>query len=198
MRKARTRRRWNLGSTLVVLALGLVLTACGNAPQSALDPQGPFAQKPDDLFRIVFWIAVVVFVVVQGLILFTAVKFRAKKDDDTLPVQVHGNTKLEIFWTLIPAMILAGLAVPTVKMIFELDAKPENAMTIEVIGHRWWWEYRYPGEDIITANELVIPAGVPDPARDDRRGVGLAPSVPSSTRSGSRRWAASRTSSPDG
>ena len=159
MRKARTRRR--LSSTALVVALGLLLTACGGAPQSALDPAGPFAKKPDDLFTIVFWIAVVVFVVVQGLIIFASVKFRAKKDDDALPVQVHGNTKLEIFWTLVPALILAGLAVPTVQMIFELDAEPEGAMTVEVIGHRWWWEYRYPDQDIVTANELVIPAGQP-------------------------------------
>ncbi len=162
VRTARTRQRWLKAAA--VLALSLILSACGNAPQSAIDPQGPFAQKPDDLFRIVFAIAVVVFVLVQGLIIYTMVKFRQKPDDDgTLPPQTHGNTKLEILWTAIPALILAVIAVPTVQMIFELDAEPEGAVQVEVIGHRWWWEYRYDfgGETVYTANELAIPAGVP-------------------------------------
>jgi cytochrome c oxidase subunit II len=62
-----------------------------------------------------FWIAVVVFVLVQGLVIYAAVRFRAKDGDETLPVQVHGNTRLEIFWTVIPALILAAIAVPTVQ-----------------------------------------------------------------------------------
>jgi cytochrome c oxidase subunit 2 len=163
LRTARTRRRWNRPPVVIALALGLLLTACANdAPQSVLDPAGPYAAKPDRLFTWVWWIAVGVFVLVQGLIVVAAVKFRAKKDDDALPVQVHGNTKLEVAWTLIPALILAGIAVPTVQMIFELDTEPPDAITVDVIGHRWWWEYRYPEHgDIITANELVIPVGVP-------------------------------------
>jgi cytochrome c oxidase subunit 2 len=77
-------------------------------------------------------------------------------------VQVHGNTKLEIFWTLVPALILAGIAVPTVRTIFELDAEPDGAIRVEVIGHRWWWEYRYPDHGgFVTANEIVIPVDVP-------------------------------------
>ncbi len=142
-------------------AFGLFLSACTvESPQSALDPAGPFAQKPHDLYSIVFWVAVVVFVLVQGLIIYVAVKFREKPDDDgSLPVQVHGNTKLEVFWTALPALILAGIAVPTIQMIFELRDENPPAYEIEVIGHRWWWEYRYEGGDIVTANELVIPAG---------------------------------------
>jgi cytochrome c oxidase subunit II len=85
------------------------------------------------------------------------VRFRAKDDDDELPVQVHGNTRLEVVWTVIPALILAAIAVPTVQQIFELDAEPEDAMVVEVIGHRWWWEFRYPDYGITTANEMVIP-----------------------------------------
>lgn len=141
-------------------ALAALLAAC-SGDQSVLDPKGPFAKGPDDLFMFVFWIAVVVFVLVQGLIVYTAVKFRQKAGDDALPVQTHGNTKLEIVWTVIPALILAAISVPTIQMIFDLDEEPPGAMTVEVIGHRWWWEYRYPDYGIITANELVIPVGVP-------------------------------------
>ena len=143
-----------------LVALATLLAAC-SGDQSVLDPQGPYAQKPDDLFMFVFWIAVVVFVLVQGLIIYTSVKFRRREGDDTLPVQTHGNTKLEIVWTVIPALILAGIAVPTIQMIFDLDEEPPGALTVEVIGHRWWWEYRYPDYGIITANELVIPEDTP-------------------------------------
>lgn len=166
----------------VVLGLGAVflLSACGEAPQSALDPAGPYAQRPHDLIRIVFAIALGVFILVQGLIVYSVVKFRRREDDDgSLPVQVHGNTRLEILWTVIPALILAGIAVPTVQGIFAQTDAPEDGIVIEVIGHRWWWEYHYPDHDIFTANELVIPAGVPvrlemtaaDTAHSPDRGV---------------------------
>ncbi len=158
-RRAGTTRR-RLVRTGLLLAVAAVLSAC-SGDQSALNPQGPYAQKPDDLFQIVFIIAVVVFVLVQGLIIFTAVRFKAKDGDDTLPVQVHGNTRLEIFWTVIPALILAGISVPTIQQIFDLDERPDDAMVVEVIGHRWWWEIRYPDSGIITANEMVIPEDVP-------------------------------------
>ena len=159
------RRRRRLLVTAVSLAV--LTAACGGA-QTTLDPQGPFAEDPDNLFRFVLVIALVVFVVVQGLIIVVAVKFRERKDDDGLPEQVHGNTRMEILWTVIPALILVGIAIPTIRMVFDLAEEPEGALTVEVIGHRWWWEFQYPeqpefgiNERIITATELVIPAGVP-------------------------------------
>ena len=165
----------------VVLGLGalFLLSACGGE-QSALDPAGPYAQDPHDLIRIVFAIALVVFILVQGLVVYSVIKFRRREDDDgSLPVQVHGNTRLEILWTVIPALILAGIAVPTVQGIFAQTDAPEDALIVEVVGHRWWWEYYYPDYDIYTANELVIPTGTPvrlemtaaDPVHSPDRGV---------------------------
>lgn len=174
-----TRRRTRM-TTILVLVLGLVLTAC-SAPQSAMDPAGPYAQAPHDLIRPVFMIALAVFILVQGLIVYAVIKFRRRPDDDgSLPVQVHGNTRLEIFWTVVPALILAGIAVPTVQMIFSTMAEPEGEfLEVEVIGHRWWWEFYYPEWDIYTANELVIPVDTPvrlsmtatDPVRSADQGV---------------------------
>jgi cytochrome c oxidase subunit II len=177
------RRRTRL-PLLAVGALGLLLAACGDVEtqtqQSALHPAGPYAQDPHDLITIVAIIAAVVFVLVHVLIIASILRFRQRKDDDgSLPVQVHGNTRLEIFWTVIPALILAGIAVPTVQMIFSQMEEPDDAMVVEVIGHRWWFEYYYPDYDIYTANELAIPTGTPvrlqmtasDPARDPSQGV---------------------------
>jgi cytochrome c oxidase subunit II len=176
------RRRSRVATSLLVVSATLLAACTGETvPQSALDPAGPFAQGPHDLIIPVMIIALVVFVLVQGLIVYSVIRFRTRKDDDgSLPVQVHGNTRLEIFWTVIPALILAVIAVPTVQGIFEIMDEPdEEFLTVEVIGHRWWFEYYYPDYDIYSANELVIPAGTPvrlqmtaaDPARATEQGV---------------------------
>lgn len=175
-----TRRRTARGS-LLVPGLALLLTACAG-DQSAMSPQGPFAQAPHDLIVIVLWMALGVFIFVQGLIIYSVVRYRRRRDDDgSLPAQVHGNTGLEITWTVVPALILAVIAVPTVQGIFDQMDEPEdeNTLTVEVIGHRWWWEYYYPDFDIYTANELMMPVDTPvrleltaaDPARSPEDGV---------------------------
>jgi cytochrome c oxidase subunit II len=158
MRAVRPLMRW-----APVAGLVLLVTACaGDLPQNALDPAGPYAQLKDDLWRLVFPIAVVVFVLVQGGILYTVFKFRDRGGDD-LPRQVHGNTRLEIIWTIIPALILVGIAVPTVRAIFDLAVDPgEEALQVRVIGKQYWWEFEYLGEEgqgVVTANELHIPTG---------------------------------------
>jgi cytochrome c oxidase subunit 2 len=110
--------------------------------------------------RLLFW-ATVVFVVVEVGILYIIFKFKARPNSPD-PKHVHGNTTLEIAWTAIPAVILAFIAVPTVKTIFMTQAKaPANALQVEVIGHQWWWEFRYPEYGITTANELYLPVNRP-------------------------------------
>ena len=129
-----------------------------DAPLDSLDPRGPFAQRIDNLFWPVFWIATAVFVLVEVCILITVLLFRDRPQRSE-PRQIHGNTKLEVVWTLIPAVVLAGIAVPTVRAVFELTECGEGALPVEIIGHQWWFEYRYPDFGIETANVLVIPAG---------------------------------------
>ncbi|CAN5650601.1 cytochrome c oxidase subunit II [soil metagenome] len=164
MRPKLHRRFWS-GLLAGVALLGAGCAA--DAPQDTLVPEGPAARTIDNLITPIFGIAAVVFVFVLGGILFVALKFRARPSDgDDFPEQVHGNTKLEIGWTVVPAIILAGVSVFTVATVFDLADADEGAMDVEVIGQQWWWEYRYDtdgdGEpDIVTANELVIPAGQP-------------------------------------
>ena len=137
------------------------LSACiENAPLDSLSPEGPYARSIDELFWITFWIAVGVFVIVQGALLFSVFVYKEKPESPE-PIQIHGNTKLEILWTVIPVLILAAIAVPTVQTIFDLAREPEDALKIEVIGHQWWFEYKYPDYGITTANVLVIPADKP-------------------------------------
>jgi cytochrome c oxidase subunit 2 len=147
---------------VVVVALAaLLLTGCAeDAPLDALEPDGPFARKADRLWDLTFALAVFVFVVVEGLIIYAVIRFRRRGDDDA-PRQVHGNTPVEITLTVLPAVLLAFVAVPTVATVFELSEEPRGELEVTVIGHQWWWEYDYGDLGVITANELHIPAGRP-------------------------------------
>jgi cytochrome c oxidase subunit 2 len=154
-------RRRRLQTGILLAGLGLVLSACGTGgAQDGLSPASDKARNIDGLFTFTLIIAAVVFVLVQGAIIYTAIKFRRRKGEEPKPVkQIHGNTKLEIAWTIAPALILAGLAVPTVQTIFENAEDPVDAVEITVTGHQWWWEYEYTGLGVITANEMHIPVG---------------------------------------
>lgn len=145
-----------------VVAFVLLAGACArNAPLDSLRPAGPIAREIDNLWWIVFYAAVAVFVVVEGLIVLALFKFRQRKGDDEPPAQVHGNTRLELAWTIAPAILLAVLAVPTVLTIFALARERPGQMRVDVTGQQWWWQYSYPGETVVTANELHIPTGRP-------------------------------------
>jgi len=147
---------------IALILLALVLTACADTlPRSTLNPLGENAETIDGLFRLTLWIAAVFFVGVNAAVLYVAYRFRAKKGDDREPKQIHGNDTLEITWTVIPALILATIAVPTIQTIFDLAEEPEGALQVEVIGHQWWWEYRYVDSGVVTANELYIPTDQP-------------------------------------
>jgi cytochrome c oxidase subunit II len=131
---------------LLIAAVLLVLTACGETeyPNSTFNRHTDLNTSIDTLWdRLLFW-GTIVFVVVESALIFTIIRFR-KRPGGPAAKQIHGNAALEITWTAIPAVILVLIAVPTVKTIFETQAAaPAGALRIEVIGHQWWWEFRYP------------------------------------------------------
>ncbi len=146
---------------VAVLCLLLALAGCGaeQYPQTTLLPRGDFARIADDLLDTTVKWALLVFVLVEGVLIYAIFRFRGKPGDPE-PHQTHGNTTVEIIWTVIPALILAVIAVPTVKAIFQTSAIPgKDALTIEVVGHQWWWEFRYPEYNLTTANEMHVPLG---------------------------------------
>ncbi|MCU1463319.1 MAG: cytochrome c oxidase, subunit [Acidimicrobiales bacterium] len=156
-----SRRR---GAVALAVGIGLLMTACAkHAPQDTLKPNGPAARTIDHLYVPVFWIAAVIFVLVQGLLLVFLFKYRdrGERDERPEPVQLHGNTKLEFGWTVVPAVLLALVAAATLPTIFKLAKKPTNPINVTVVGHQFWWEYRYTDPDIgvVTANELHMPVG---------------------------------------
>jgi len=146
----------------LLAAIFLAAAGCGGPfPQTTLAPRSDFGAQVDTLFTGIFWWAVVVFAIVEGLLLFVIVRYR-RREGGGKPSTLHGHTALEIGWTLAPALILVFIAVPTMRTIFATAARaPAGALRVEVIGHQWWWEYRYPELGIVTANEMHLPRGRP-------------------------------------
>ncbi|HEX8904940.1 MAG TPA: cytochrome c oxidase subunit II [Longimicrobiaceae bacterium] len=151
-------------------ALPPLLAACGEDhvrkyPQTVFHPTTEYARIVDDLFMLTLYLGVFVGIAVLAVLVYFLWKFRYRPGAPE-PRQIHGNTRLEVAWTLIPAIILAVIAIPTVKAIFatqpDPSTLPRDAVTIEVIGKQWWWEFRYPqpnGDTVITANEIHVPVG---------------------------------------
>jgi cytochrome c oxidase subunit 2 len=139
----------------------LALTACSGQeyPNSTFTHLSDFNTDINNLWDRLYFLAMVVFVFVEALLLFTIFRFRAKPNAP-LPKQIHGSHLLEMVWTAIPVLILIPLAIPTVKTIFKTQADaPAGSLQVEVYGHQWWWEFRYPQYGVTTANELYLPAG---------------------------------------
>lgn len=150
-------KRGTIAGVLVPL-LALILAGCGitgGEVQSANDVAGDNARTIWDLFVPIFWLSVVIFVLVQGALIWAVIRFRRKSEDE-VPPQLHGNTKVEVAWTIAPAVILAVILVPTVTSIADLATEPDDAHVIDVTGHQWWWEFEYPEEEVVTGNVLHI------------------------------------------
>jgi len=146
------------------LLIVVLLSGCDtDTPQNTLAPEGDVADKQRDLFNLVLWPAIVVMVIVEAALVLAVWRFRRRSDND-LPKQVHGNIRLEIAWTVAPAILLLVLAVPTIAAIIDLDEDPgPDALNVNVIARQWSWEFQYPdflgpdGQPVSSLNELHIP-----------------------------------------
>lgn len=155
------RARWSRLAALAPL-LATAFAACSNGmPNTIFGAHSQFGHEVDTLTMRLVYLGAVVFVLVEAGLIFAIFKFR-RRPGNTVAQQIHGNTTLEITWTFIPAVILAFIAVPSVEVIFRTQAEaPAGALEVDVIGHQWWWEFRYPEYHFSTANELYLPVGRP-------------------------------------
>jgi cytochrome c oxidase subunit II len=154
-------RRW--ARRLVLIPALFALASC-SGKQNVFSPKGSVAQKINDLQVPVFIAAGVVGVIVAIMLAYVMITGarRAKSTDVDEPVQIHGNTRLELMWTMIPFLILVAVAFPTVFTILNISHRSADTLKVDVYGQQWWWSYEYDVNndgtpDIITANDLVLP-----------------------------------------
>lgn len=133
-------------------------------PSSIFNPVSTPAHEIDTVAFFVIAITVVIFLIVAGLLAYSVVRFRARPGDDSRePAQVYGSNPIEFAWTTVPVIIVFVLILVTARTIYIVQARPRppGALSVRVIGHQWWWEFRYPDLGIVTANELHVPLSDP-------------------------------------
>ena len=132
-------------------------------PTSPTDIFAPVSAPAEAIYELSLFVLAVtgcIFVAVASLLAYSAIKFRKRRiDDGREPPQVYGSLQVELAWTITPILISLVLFLATARVIFKIQgaAHPPDAVDVTVIGHQFWWEYRYPGLDVVTANELHVP-----------------------------------------
>lgn len=148
---------------LLLPLVSLLAAGCaGNTPMNTLMARSDYARSIRDLYWLVTWITLAIAVGVLITLVAFLVRFR-ERPDRPLPPQTVGHTALEIAWTVAPALVLLGIAIPTIHVAFRTQpgAAPPGSLAVTVVAHQWWWEFRYPELGVVTANELHLPTGRP-------------------------------------
>lgn len=145
---------------LVKPALSRAWAQTKHTPPSIFAPASTPAHEIFGLSMFVLAITGGIFVVVGGLLTFAIIRYRSRKDDDASePPQIYGSVQVELAWTVVPVLIVVVLFLTTARIIFAVQDAPEpkDALDVTVVGHQFWWEFRYPKLGIVTANELHVP-----------------------------------------
>lgn len=163
--------RWARLAALVTIGMLWACLGLGAQPGDGSQIPSIFAPQStpaDELYHLSLFVLSVcagIFIVVFVLLVYSVVKFRRRgSDDGREPPQVYGSDQLEMAWTVIPVLIVVVLFLTSARVIHSVqDAhEPANAIEVTVVGHQFWWEYRYTQYGFVTANELHVP--VSDPA----------------------------------
>lgn len=159
-------KKWRLFSLLTVMTV--FLSACGEDYISTLRPAGAVGKEQLNILLLSTVVMALVVVVVSAIYLVAFFKFRRNKvGENHMPKQVEGSHTLEVIWTVIPIILLLILAVPTLNSTYKFadvaamdevdEAGNKTALTVNVTAKLYWWEFEYPEQGIITAQELVVP-----------------------------------------
>jgi len=127
---------------------------------STLAGKSDVARAQLSVYAIITWAVAIIGLIVFAALAWVLLRYRDRGRPD-LPPQTRGHTLLEISWTVAPAIVLLVIAIPTIQVIFRTagTATPKEALEVTVRGWQWWWEFRYPALDVVTANELHVPSG---------------------------------------
>jgi cytochrome c oxidase subunit 2 len=157
-------------SDLVTLAVVYSLSrlagvGVARSPTNIFDPAATPAHSIFGLSMLVLSVTLGIFLLVGSLLLYVLIRYRQRpSDSEREPAQIYGSDQIELSWTVIPILIVVMLFLSTTRVILDTQAapKPSGALDVTVIGHQFWWEYRYPKLGVVTANELHVP--ISDPA----------------------------------
>jgi cytochrome c oxidase subunit 2 len=129
------------------------------SPTSIFAPASTPAEAIAGLSVLVLGVTGAIFVLVCGLLVYALVRFHRTQDDGPEPPQVYGSNQLELAWTVVPMLIVVVLFLATTGVITRVQGagRPDEAVQIVAIGHQFWWEFRYPALNVVTANELHVP-----------------------------------------
>lgn len=158
-------RGWQ--AILLALCFASAAFAANTAPLSPTNIFAPDSTPARSIFHLssfVLEITGAIFVVVFSLLAYAVIKYRERKDDDgSEPPQVYGSNQMELAWTVLPVLIVVVLFLSTAQVIHRVqDAQePKDALQVTVVGHQFWWEYKYPQYNFSTANELHVPLSDP-------------------------------------
>jgi cytochrome c oxidase subunit 2 len=118
------------------------------------------AGQVDLLFHTMLGFAASIFLLVEGILVFLAFRFRRKKGEDGDGVPLHGSNRLEVAWTIMPSLIVLWLGIYSYQILTQIETPPSDALTVEVISRQFQWEFRYPEFDI-TSPDLYLPQDKP-------------------------------------
>jgi len=144
----------------LVIGLVIALSGCQSSP-TFLNPASSISTHEANLYRTILIMALVVFVLVEGALVWILIRDRKRSDDGELPPQIFGNMRVEVVWTVVPILLVLSLFIMTVQTTNNVavpDAQSSD-LNLRVVGHQWWWEFDYLDLKIATANELHIPVG---------------------------------------
>ena len=154
------RKAANLAGVLfgsVVLALTVSGAAHAAAPvpwqMDLQPPAGSLAEMATDLHNLLLVVITLISLFVLGLLIYVGVRFRASRNPN--PSKTSHHTVIEILWTVIPVLILVGIAVPSFRLLYYMDRTNETDMVIKVTGNQWYWNYSYPDEGISFDSYMV-------------------------------------------
>ena len=158
-------RRPRLWAAAAALALLVLLVAATPAWANTVTPNTPESPNTDSIKSLYFallGVCLTIFVLVGGWLLYTAVRFRERRGDTHEPPQTHGSTRLEIGWTVVPALIVIGILVFTLVKIPSAEKISSNAMDVHVTAQQYSFSYTYPsGKPSPAGGVLVLPVGQP-------------------------------------
>jgi len=157
--------RPRLAAALLLLAVVALGAGCGlvgwdwDTKMTTVMPKSEFGKMTHDIFMLISWTTLVIFIAVEAALIYACWRFR-DRPGAPIPKQVHGNTPLEIGWTIAFALVLLVIGIPTIRVIFQTQqAGASGGLRVDVGGRQWWWEFKYPDLKITTANEVHIPVG---------------------------------------